>query len=332
MDNSGYNNNTTFITSKPAMEGEDGNTDTKNMIFSSYVALPNTIIVIDNRETDFIFGFSSTHENNSHDRENSSVIWKISSPANTEKIGGNNSSFIFDLSTHEDNQDVGNRSMSFILNTNTSVPNDNDNDEFFECDAETPTPIDISSRNIGEINFTSVYEHETKHKVSLLILREREKSEEFSIKVLFDGKIKFPFKDEVLREENSGVIVVYRVDLDVKRIKNGELSVFYEEKWKQIHEYQLYISRQLLKKSWHYNDNQKRTLCDPLNATLNFILDANFSDGRVYSAGGRNTNASTMFFKTISQLLQDRTSPGGIASVYSRIIWFDIVIMLVSNY
>jgi hypothetical protein len=113
-------------------------------------------------------------------------------------------------------------------------------------------------------------------------------NEEFSIRMLFDSNIKFTFNiDEELRMENSHRTLIYRVDLDVKRNESGELRVFYEKKWKQIHTYKIYISRSMLIKSTHYNDNQTRTLRDPLNATLNFILDVNFSGGHFSSAGGK---------------------------------------------
>jgi hypothetical protein len=169
-----------------------------------------------------------------------------------------------------------------------SVDKDNEEDDYFECITEPPTLSHNSRTNIDGLNHLATPVDGTKYKVSLLILRERETSEEFSIKMLFDSKIKFVFNlHEELKSENSRVTLMYGVDLDVTRNQSGELAVFHEKKWNLIHTYQLYISRRrrIISNTVHYNDSQTRTLCDPLNDTLNFILDANFHEYQLFSSG-----------------------------------------------
>jgi hypothetical protein len=291
MDSSQYNDNRTYLTWTLTMEKEDGNIDVENMKFSSYVALPNPIIVMPNGQMDFIYDFSIRDKNNYYDRENSSSIWEIFSlenSNNTNNNNNNNNSFILDLSTQQDNHHDSNINSSFILKISTSMDSDDEKDTFYDCAVEPSTPISISSGNIDGMGHTTASEPKTKHKVSLLILRKRDTNEEFPIRALFDSKIKFTFNiDDELRRENSHLILIYRLDLDVQCNESGEQRVFYENKWKRIHTYQLYISRSGYITSTHYNDNQMRTLRDPLNGTLNFILDANFSDGQFFSAGGK---------------------------------------------
>ena len=288
MNTSAHNNNTTYSTWTPTIERVDSNIDIKSMTFSSYVAFPNSITVIPIRQTDFIYDFPFKDENDYCNRENSNFIWETSSPDNTDNANNDNNSFILDLSTQQDNHDDGNINTSCISNINMQISNANDKDTYFDCTDESSITIGSSSPNIDGMYYNERSEQAIEHKVSLLILREQKATEEFSIRLLFDSKIKFTFDiDKELRKKNSHLTLVYRVDLRVKRNKSGELSVFHEEKWKRINAYQLYISRAGFVKTTHYNDHQSRTLYDPLDTTLNFILDVNFSDGQFSNAGGK---------------------------------------------
>lgn len=289
MNISAHDNNTTYLTWTPTIERIDGNIDIKSMTFSSYVALPNFITVIPNSQTDFIYDIPVKDENNYCNRENSNFIWETSSPENTDNVNNYNNSFILDLSIEQDNHDGSNINTSCISKINMQMSNDNDKDAYFDCVDESLITIDSSSAIVDRTHYMERYEEVTEHKVSLFILREQEATEEFSIRLLFDSKIKFTFNiDEELGKKNSHRTLVYRVDLQVKRNKSGELSVLDEKRWKKINAYQLYISRSIFfKKTAHYNDHQSRTLYDPLDTTLNFILDVNFQGGPFSNPGGK---------------------------------------------
>lgn len=261
-----------------SMETTDDKIDMKNKNFFSYVAIPNPIINSPNGQTNFIYDLSSSHDNNYDDRRNMSFIREISSPTDNDNIINGNTSFMLDLSTQQVNNEARNITTSFISHISTLMDHNNEKDVFFDCNTDLPTSMETSPPNINNMDNTMVSRQEIKYSISLLILRKQEtRNEEFSIRVLFDSKIKFTFAiDKELRKENSHFLLIYRVNLDVKRDESGGLSVFHENKWKLVNRYELYITRPGYLKNKHYNDNQKRILGDPLSTTLNFILDVNF--------------------------------------------------------